>query len=219
MSSLNNAEMLDSESVDDPSVIPESEELELSNPISKDIDDSTTVIPETEELLQDSETLPEPMEDAEGLTEETGELTEETEELTEEPEEFTEETEELTELMEEIEESTKDLPESVLSDKTNTLNNSQSSEGGGAKETQAKLFRFPLGTVKKIVKMDDDVHMASQDAILVISKATELFVASLAAEAFSYTSKNKKKTIQKNDVVTAIETTEALAFLDGAMDD
>ena len=58
-----------------------------------------------------------------------------------------------------------------------------------------------------------------QDAVFMISKATELFIETLSTEAFSFTSKNKKKTIQKNDVDTAIETTEALAFLDGAMDD
>ena len=35
--------------------------------------------------------------------------------------------------------------------------------GGGGKEVdKAKLFRFPLGTVKKIVKLDDDVNLASQ---------------------------------------------------------
>ena len=58
-----------------------------------------------------------------------------------------------------------------------------------------------------------------QDAVFLISKATELFVEALATESFSFTSRNKKKTIQKNDVDTAIETSEALAFLDGAMED
>ena len=63
------------------------------------------------------------------------------------------------------------------------------------------------------------IHAVFQDATFLISKATELFVECLAEESFGYTSRNKKKTIQKNDVNTAIETTEALAFLDGAMED
>ena len=32
----------------------------------------------------------------------------------------------------------------------------------------AKLFRFPLGTVKRIVKLDDDVGMANQVSIYII---------------------------------------------------
>ena len=55
-----------------------------------------------------------------------------------------------------------------------------------------------------------------QDALFLISKATELFVESLTLEAASCT---KKKTLQKNDVDSAIEKTDILAFLDGAMDD
>ena len=105
----------------------------------------------------------------------------------------------------------------ILTDKTNRLNAQKSGEGEEEKVT--KLFRFPLGTIKKLVKLDEDVHMASQDAVFIISKASELFIETLSTEAFSFTSKNKKKTIQKNDVDTAIETTEALAFLDGAMED
>jgi len=85
--------------------------------------------------------------------------------------------------------------------------------------TPAKLFRFPLGTIKKIVKLDEDVHMVNAEAIFLISKVTEQFIESLAVESFSYTTKNKKKTLMKNDVNTAIETVEALAFLDGAMEE
>jgi len=110
---------------------------------------------------------------------------------------------------------------SVLSDKTNTLNSSLSmeTEPGPEGDVAVKLFRFPLGTIKKLVKLDEDVNMVNQDATFLISKATELFVQSLATESFGHTSKNKKKTIQRNDIDTAIETCECLAFLDGAMDD
>ncbi len=81
------------------------------------------------------------------------------------------------------------------------------------------MFRFPLGTIKRIMKLDDDVQMLNQEAILCVTKATEFFIESLAKESFGYTSKNKKKTIMKNDVNTAIETAECLAFLDGAMEE
>ena len=34
--------------------------------------------------------------------------------------------------------------------------------GEEEEEKRAKLFRFPQGTIKKLVKLDEDVHMASQ---------------------------------------------------------
>ena len=105
---------------------------------------------------------------------------------------------------------------------TPVANDTAIREDGGEEEetTKAeKMFRFPLGTIKRLVKLDDDVNMVNQEAIFCVSKATEYFIESLAKESFGYTTKNKKKTILKNDVSTAIETVEALAFLDGAMEE
>ena len=61
--------------------------------------------------------------------------------------------------------------------------------------------------------------MTSSDGIFVISKAVELFVESLAIESYTYTANQKKKTISRQDVEKAIDAVDALAFLDGAMDD
>ena len=52
-----------------------------------------------------------------------------------------------------------------------------------------------------------------------VSKALELFIESLAVESFSYTNSSKKKTISKDDVFKAIDAVDALAFLDGALED
>jgi DNA polymerase epsilon subunit 4 len=86
-------------------------------------------------------------------------------------------------------------------------------------EKEEKLYQFPLGRVKHIMKMDPDVNMASQDAVFLITKSIELFVESLALESYSYTVGAKKKTISKQDVEKAIDSVDALAFLDGALDD
>ena len=51
-----------------------------------------------------------------------------------------------------------------------------------------------------------------------VTKALELFIESLAIESFSYTASSKKKTMSKDDVFKAIDSVDALAFLDGAMD-
>ena len=86
-------------------------------------------------------------------------------------------------------------------------------------EKEEKMHKFPLGTVKRIMKMEPDVTMASQDAVFLITKAIELFIESLAMESYTYTANQKKKTVSRQDVEKAIDAVDALAFLDGAMDD
>ena len=51
-----------------------------------------------------------------------------------------------------------------------------------------------------------------------MTKSLEMFISSLAVESFSYTSSSKKKTMSKDDVFKAIDSVDALAFLDGALD-
>ena len=85
--------------------------------------------------------------------------------------------------------------------------------------SKEKMHKFPLGTIKKIMKMDPDVNMASKDAIYLVTKSLEMFVESLAIEAYSNTVNAKKKTISRQDVEKAIDAVDALAFLDGAIDD
>jgi len=88
-----------------------------------------------------------------------------------------------------------------------------------AEEKTEKLTKFPLGRVKHIMKMDPDLTMASQESVFLVSKALEMFVESLAREAYGYTERAKKKTVAKTDVDKAIDTADCLAFLEGAMDD
>ena len=71
----------------------------------------------------------------------------------------------------------------------------------------------------RVSNQDPDTKMASQEAVFLISRATELFVESLAAESSSFTVSNKKKTIARTDVDAAIDAVDCLAFLDGALND
>ena len=87
------------------------------------------------------------------------------------------------------------------------------------KEEPTKLFRFPQGRIKSIMKLDPDVGMVNGEAIFLVNKAVEEFIQCLAAESYHYTQSSKKKTIMKEHVMTAIESIDELAFLDGAMDD
>lgn len=87
------------------------------------------------------------------------------------------------------------------------------------KDKVERLTKFPLGRVKHLMKLDPDTHMASQESVFLVTKALEMFVESLAKEAFGYTEKAKKKTLAKTDVDKAVDTADCLAFLEGAMDD
>ncbi|KAA0199233.1 hypothetical protein HAZT_HAZT000109 [Hyalella azteca] len=80
-------------------------------------------------------------------------------------------------------------------------------------------LKFPLARVKKIMKADPDLHLASQDAVFLIAKATELFVEVVAESAHHHTMKANRKTISGRDVMSCIELIDALAFLDGALND
>jgi len=180
-----------------PSGIPETPEFEEKENSETD---GVTVVPESLDI--DDDIGNEPMEPTEELAEPSEEHTEPIEEHTEPTEEHTEPTEEHMEPTDSVEPT----QASQNREEESTLN-------------PAKLFRLPLNTIKKIVKLDDDVHMANAEAVFLISKVTEHFIESLAVESFSYTTKNKKKTLMKNDVNTAINNVEALAFLDGAMEE
>ncbi|XP_011495886.1 PREDICTED: DNA polymerase epsilon subunit 4 [Ceratosolen solmsi marchali] len=82
-------------------------------------------------------------------------------------------------------------------------------------EPKIKLTKLPIGRIRTIVKTDPDINFINQEAIFLITKATELFIDSLAKESYKYTYQSKKKTLQKHDVQSAIDNVDALMFLDG----
>ena len=111
----------------------------------------------------------------------------------------------------------------VLTDKSNmpedTENGEEDADGTPSKESSTKLFRFPQGRIKSIMKLDPDVGMVNGDALFLVNKAVEEFIQCLAVESYHHTASSKKKTIMKEHVMTAIESIDELAFLDGAMED
>ncbi|XP_043284019.1 DNA polymerase epsilon subunit 4 [Venturia canescens] len=85
-------------------------------------------------------------------------------------------------------------------------------------EQREKLVKLPVGRIRNIVKMDPDVNIVTGEAIFAITKSVELFIDSLAKEAYKYTAQSKKKTVQKKDVESAIDNVDALVFLEGMLD-
>ncbi|XP_027327835.3 DNA polymerase epsilon subunit 4 [Anas acuta] len=93
-------------------------------------------------------------------------------------------------------------------------------EAGGGPQCPgpARLARLPLARVKALVKADPDVTLASQEAVFVLARATELFVETIAKDAYVYAQQGKRKTLQRKDLDNAIEAIDEFAFLEGTLD-
>ncbi|XP_025209861.1 DNA polymerase epsilon subunit 4 isoform X2 [Theropithecus gelada] len=99
----------------------------------------------------------------------------------------------------------------------------------------ARLSRLPLARVKALVKADPDVTLAGQEAIFILARAAELFVETIAKDAYCCAQQGKRKTLQRRDLGTgdlisdsclvgnlhlynAIEAVDEFAFLEGTLD-
>ncbi|KAJ1084828.1 hypothetical protein NDU88_004974 [Pleurodeles waltl] len=97
-------------------------------------------------------------------------------------------------------------------------------EGAGSQPLQeeppsaARQVRLPLSRVKTLMKADPDVTLASQEAVLLTARATELFVETIAKDAYIYAQRGKRKTLQRKDLDNAIEAIDEFAFLEGTLD-
>eukprot|EP00123_Amoebidium_parasiticum_P005419 comp16617_c0_seq1/m.14780 comp16617_c0_seq1/g.14780 ORF comp16617_c0_seq1/g.14780 comp16617_c0_seq1/m.14780 type:complete len:199 (-) comp16617_c0_seq1:254-850(-) len=72
---------------------------------------------------------------------------------------------------------------------------------------------LPLARIKKIMKMDDDVKMISQEALVLFAKALEIFICELSLRAWSHTEENKRRTMQRNDIAMAVSRCDTFDFL------
>ncbi|XP_015414764.1 PREDICTED: DNA polymerase epsilon subunit 4 [Myotis davidii] len=79
----------------------------------------------------------------------------------------------------------------------------------------ARLSRLPLARVKALVKADPDVTLAGQEAIFILARAAELFVETIAKDAYCCAQQGKRKTLQRRDLDNAIEAVDEFAFLEG----
>ncbi|XP_053688301.1 DNA polymerase epsilon subunit 4 [Sabethes cyaneus] len=82
---------------------------------------------------------------------------------------------------------------------------------------EPRLVQFPLSKVKQIMKFDPEVHIISADAIFLTTRAAELFVQTVIKEAYLHATAARKKTINKRDVESTIESIDTLMFLEGMM--
>ena len=75
------------------------------------------------------------------------------------------------------------------------------------------LVDLPLARVKRIMKADGDVKLISQEAVILVTKATELMIEHLAKEAHKNSNGSQRKTIQYQDLASAVDALEEFDFL------
>ncbi|KAL6734185.1 hypothetical protein Aduo_004754 [Ancylostoma duodenale] len=78
---------------------------------------------------------------------------------------------------------------------------------------------LPTSRVKKICRLDPDLTMIGSDAVLFVTKATELFLTELAKASYTQAVLEKRKTIQAKDIEKAIASKHMFEFLDDALND
>ncbi|KAK8942229.1 Nuclear transcription factor Y subunit C-1 [Platanthera guangdongensis] len=76
-----------------------------------------------------------------------------------------------------------------------------------------KNYSLPLARIKKIMKADEEVRMISAEVPVLFSKASELFIMELTLRSWMHAEENKRKTLQKNDILAAITRTDIFDFL------
>ncbi|XP_077869659.1 chromatin accessibility complex protein 1-like, partial [Saccoglossus kowalevskii] len=79
-------------------------------------------------------------------------------------------------------------------------------------EKEGKGLNLPASRVKTIMKTSPEVSSIGQDAIYLTTKATELFVADLALNAYKKETEGKNKMAYR-DLAEVVEETERMQFL------
>ncbi|XP_055390415.1 nuclear transcription factor Y subunit gamma-like [Condylostylus longicornis] len=81
------------------------------------------------------------------------------------------------------------------------------------KQVDAKNQNLPLARIKKIMKLDENAKMIAAEAPLLFAKACEYFIQELTLRAWHHTEENKRRTLQRSDIVTAISRCDQFDFL------
>ncbi|ORX91722.1 histone-fold-containing protein [Basidiobolus meristosporus CBS 931.73] len=80
-------------------------------------------------------------------------------------------------------------------------------------ESDFKLHPLPLARIKKVMKTDEDVKMISAEAPILFSKACEIFITEITMRAWMHAEENKRRTLQRSDVASAVSKSDQFDFL------
>ena len=61
--------------------------------------------------------------------------------------------------------------------------------------------------------MDENIKMISSEAPMLFAKASEIFIAELTFRSWLHSEENKRRTLQRSDIVTAVSKSDQYDFL------
>jgi len=76
-----------------------------------------------------------------------------------------------------------------------------------------KSHNLPLARIKKIMKFDEDVRMISAEVLDLFARACDCFIQELTLRAWMCTEDQRRKTLTRSDIATAIQRTHIYDFL------
>ncbi|KAI7903363.1 histone-fold-containing protein [Cokeromyces recurvatus] len=80
-------------------------------------------------------------------------------------------------------------------------------------DSDFKNHPLPLARIKKVMKTDQEVKMISAEAPVLFAKGCEIFITELTKRAWVHAEENKRRTLQRSDIATAISKTDMCDFL------
>ncbi|CAG8496772.1 1393_t:CDS:2 [Paraglomus brasilianum] len=80
-------------------------------------------------------------------------------------------------------------------------------------QSDFKNHPLPLARIKKVMKSDQDVKMISAEAPILFSKACEIFISEITMRAWIHAEENKRRTLQRSDVASAVTRSDQFDFL------
>ncbi|KAI9757853.1 MAG: hypothetical protein M4579_003289 [Chaenotheca gracillima] len=76
-----------------------------------------------------------------------------------------------------------------------------------------KLHHLPLARIKKVMKADPDVKMISAEAPILFAKGCDIFITELTMRAWIHAEENKRRTLQRSDIASALSKSDMFDFL------
>lgn len=76
-----------------------------------------------------------------------------------------------------------------------------------------KVHQLPLARIKKVMKADPDVKMISAEAPILFAKGCDIFITELTMRAWIHAEENKRRTLQRSDIASALAKSDMFDFL------
>lgn len=76
-----------------------------------------------------------------------------------------------------------------------------------------KIHQLPLARIKKVMKADPEVKMISAEAPIIFAKGCDIFITELTMRAWIHAEENKRRTLQRSDIASALAKSDMFDFL------